>query len=77
MPEAEKKSVLQSFLEQLNDPLIYVLLAAALISVLLGEYSDAGIIAFVVCFECCGRRFAGGKSAAALDSLKQLMQLRS
>ncbi len=49
LPEAEKKSVLQSFLEQLNDPLIYVLLAAALISVLLGEYSDAGIIAFVVC----------------------------
>ena len=40
LPEAEKKSVLQSFLEQLNDPLIYVLLAAALISVLLGEYSD-------------------------------------
>ena len=25
LPEAEKKSVLQSFLEQLNDPLIYVL----------------------------------------------------
>ena len=58
LPEAEKKSVLQSFLEQLNDPLIYVLLAAALISVLLGEYSDAGIIAFVVCLNAAvGRKF--------------------
>ena len=74
LPEAEKKSVLQSFLEQLNDPLIYVLLAAALISVLLGEYSDAGIIAFVVCLNAAVGVLQEGKAQRALDSLKQLMQ---
>lgn len=77
LPEAEKKSVLQSFLEQLNDPLIYVLLAAALISVLLGEYSDAGIIAFVVCLNAAVGILQEGKAQRALDSLKQLMQPRA
>ena len=73
----KKKSVLQSFLEQLNDPLIYVLLAAALISVLLGEYSDAGIIAFVVCLNAAVGVLQEGKAQRALDSLKQLMQPRA
>jgi len=77
LPEAEKKSVLQSFLEQLNDPLIYVLLAAALISMLLGEYSDAGIIAFVVCLNAAVGVLQEGKAQRALDSLKQLMQPRA
>ena len=40
----QKKVGAAKLLEQLNDPLIYVLLAAALISVLLGEYSDAGLL---------------------------------
>ena len=35
LKEAKKKSALESFLEQLNDPLIYVLMAAAVISLLL------------------------------------------
>lgn len=69
--------MLQSFLEQLNDPLIYVLLAAALISVLLGEYSDAGIIAFVVCLNAAVGVLQEGKAQRALDSLKQLMQPRA
>ena len=49
LKETKKKSALESFLEQLNDPLIYVLMAAAVISLLLHEISDAAIIAVVVC----------------------------
>ena len=41
LKETKKKSALESFLEQLNDPLIYVLMAAAVISLLLHEISDA------------------------------------
>ena len=48
LKEPRKKTVVESFLEQLNDPLIYVLLAAAVISLLLHEVSDAVIIAVVV-----------------------------
>jgi Ca2+-transporting ATPase len=36
------------FLNQFTSPLIYILLAAALVTVLLREYTDAGVILFVV-----------------------------
>ena len=39
---------IQLFLEQLKDPLIYILLIAAVVSVFLGELSDAVIIGTVV-----------------------------
>ena len=47
MKSGRKKTLAESFLEQLCDPLIYVLLAAAAVSILLDELSDAIIIAVV------------------------------
>ncbi len=44
----KQKSLLKMFFEQLNDILIYILLAAAIISGVLGEISDALIIGIVV-----------------------------
>ena len=43
-----KKNMLKLFLEQLQDMLIYVLLAAAVITLVIGEYVDAFIILFVI-----------------------------
>ena len=40
---------LRILLRQLKSPLVYVLLAAALLSLLLGDPSDAGFIGFVLC----------------------------
>ena len=60
------KSLIHRFLEQLQDPLIYVLMVAAFVSVVLGEFSDAGIIAAVVLLNACvglvqeGEKGAGG-----------------
>ena len=48
MKAARKKTKIQLFLEQLKDPLIYILLIAAVVSVFLGELSDAVIIGTVV-----------------------------
>ena len=48
MRAARKKTKIQLFLEQLKDPLIYILLIAAVVSILLGEVSDALIIGTVV-----------------------------
>ena len=48
MKAPRKKTAIESFLEQLNDPLIYVLIVAAVVSVLLRELSDAIIIGVVV-----------------------------
>lgn len=72
LKEPRKKTVAESFLEQLNDPLIYVLLAAAVISLLLHEISDAVIIAVVVLMNAVVGMIQEGKAQKALDSLKKL-----
>lgn len=71
---ARKKTLLESFLEQLNDPLIYVLLAAAAVSLLLHEVSDAVIILAVVGMNAFVGVMQEGKAQKALDSLKKLTQ---
>ena len=48
LKEKRKETAVEMFWSQLNDPLIFVLLIAALVSILLGEYSDAMIIGTVV-----------------------------
>lgn len=73
MLEQEKtKSYPAMFLEQLNDPLIYILIAAAIISAVLGELSDTGIIISVVLINAIVGVIQEGKAKKALDALKKL-----
>lgn len=72
LKEPRKKTLVEGFLEQLNDPLIYVLLAAAAISLLLHEVSDAVIILVVVFLNAVVGLIQEGKAEKALDSLKKL-----
>ena len=72
MKGARKKTVLESFLEQLNDPLIYVLIVAAAVSIFLGEYSDAIIIGVVVLLNATVGVLQEGRARKALESLKKL-----
>ncbi|MBR5247671.1 MAG: cation-translocating P-type ATPase [Lachnospiraceae bacterium] len=72
MKEVQKKTLLDSFFEQLNDPLIYVLIGAAAVSVMLKEVSDAVIIGVVVFMNAIVGMVQEGKAQKALDSLKKL-----
>lgn len=72
MKAPRKKTAIESFLEQLNDPLIYVLLVAAAVSVFLGEISDAIIIGVVVILNAVVGVLQEGKAKRALESLKKL-----
>lgn len=74
LKEAAKRTPAEVFVGQLNDPLIYVLLAAAAISFLLHEISDALIILFVVLMNAFVGMMQEGKAQKALDSLKKLTQ---
>lgn len=70
MKAARKKTKKQLFLEQLKDPLIYILLIAAVVSVFLGELSDAVIIGTVVVVNALVGMLQEGKARKALEALK-------
>ncbi len=72
MKAAKKKTKIQLFLEQLKDPLIYILLIAAVVSILLGEVSDAVIIGTVVMVNALVGMLQEGKARKALEALRKL-----
>ena len=77
LEQEKKKSPGAAFLEQLNDPLICVLLVAALVSFLLHEISDAVIIGVVVLVNAVVGVIQEGKAQKALESLKKLTSPRA
>lgn len=72
LKKQKKKSMFRVFLEQLLDPLIYVLLVAAFVSVLLKEYSDAAIIVAVILLNALAGMIQEGKAKKALAALEKL-----
>ncbi|ELC8443009.1 calcium-transporting P-type ATPase, PMR1-type [Clostridium perfringens] len=68
----KKKTVLQQFLAQLKDVMIYILIIAAIISAFLGEISDALIIVLVVLINAIIGVVQESKAEKALDALKEL-----
>ncbi|MGN0141967.1 MAG: cation-translocating P-type ATPase [Roseburia sp.] len=72
LEEEAPKSVVASFFEQLNDPLIFILFVAAAISMLLHEFGDMAIILAVVLLNAVIGVIQEGKAKRALDALKEL-----
>jgi len=70
--EKKGKTKLQMFLSQLQDTLIYILFAAAAISVALHEVTDAIIILLVVLLNAVIGMVQESKAEAALEALKNL-----
>lgn len=70
--EKQRKTILQMFLAQLKDTMIYILFAAAAISVILHEVTDAVIILIVVLINAVIGVVQESKAEAALDALKNL-----
>jgi len=71
LPDAKVDGILKIFLRQFQSPLIYILIAAALIVLLLGEKVDATIIFMVLLFNAVVGTIQEGKAQNTLLALKK------
>ncbi|MBU3203509.1 calcium-translocating P-type ATPase, PMCA-type [Clostridium algidicarnis] len=67
-----KKTGIQIFMSQLKDPMIFILLVAALVSGIMGEISDAIIILLVIFINAIVGTVQESKAEKALEALKKL-----
>lgn len=72
LDEKKGKSLIQMFLGELNNALIYVLLAAAAITVYVGEYADSVIILLVVILNATIGVVQESKAEAAVEALQKM-----
>lgn len=72
LKDQEKKSVWQMIMEQLNDPLILILVVAMGISLMLHEVGDAIIIITVVVLNATVGIIQEGKAGKAVEALKKI-----
>ncbi|MBC8004783.1 MAG: cation-translocating P-type ATPase [Verrucomicrobia bacterium] len=73
----QKKSILQMFVAQLKDWLIYVLFAAVIITIFLGEYIDAIIILLVIILNAVLGVVQEVKAGNAIEALQKMSSPKS
>ncbi|WP_307426539.1 cation-translocating P-type ATPase [Pseudarthrobacter defluvii] len=74
LPRSHSGSIARKLGRQFNNPLIYVLLAAAAVTVFLGEFLDAGVILAVVLVNTLIGFVQEVRAEAALDALHSLVR---
>lgn len=72
LAEGKKKTVIQRFLEQMKDPMVIVLIAAAIISGIAAEIADAVIILMVVVLNSILGVVQEGKAEKAIEALARM-----
>jgi len=77
LPEAPRRGPLVRLLLQLHNPLIYVLLAAAAVTLWLAHFIDAGVIVGVVVVNAVIGFVQEGKAERALDAVRAMLASRA
>jgi magnesium-transporting ATPase (P-type) len=73
LPEPPKPGILRRLLKHFNDLLIYILLAAAGVTALLGHWVDTGVILAVVVINAVIGFVQEGKGEQALEGLRKML----
>ena len=73
LPPPPKRSALRRFLVQFHNLLIYVLLAAGVVTLLLGHFTDAGVIVGVVVVNAIIGFVQEGKAEQALEAVRAML----
>ena len=73
LPEGAKRGPLMRFLQQFDNILVYVLLAAGFVKLMLGLWLDASIITGVVILNALLGFLQEGKAEQALESIRNML----
>lgn len=73
LPETKEESALQRLLRQFNDPMIYVLIGAAVVTAILGLIIDTVVITAVVLINGLVGFFQEGKAADAMAAIREML----
>lgn len=73
IPAAPPKARMTILLEQFKSPLVYILFASCVIVALLGEWVDAGVIAFVVALNAGIGAYQEGRAQDTLAALRRFV----
>ena len=73
LPEGRRRGPLMRFLAQVNNILVYVLLAAGFVKLMVGLWLDAGVIFGVVVINALLGFIQEGKAEKALDSIRNML----
>ncbi len=75
--EEKKESKVVIFLRQFDNPLVYILIVASIITFFMGDYLDSGIIAGIIFINGLLGFFQELKAQASLEALKNLTQTKT
>ncbi|HJE10942.1 MAG TPA: cation-transporting P-type ATPase [Corynebacterium glutamicum] len=77
LPQTPPETVWQRLFRQVNDPMIYVLIAAAVLTAFLGHWTDTIVIGAVVIINMMVGFIQEGKAADALASIRNMLSPES
>jgi len=77
LPEQKPPAFWQILLRQFVSPLIYILVLAAVVSIVIGDYEDAAFIAAVLAVNAGVGAFQEWKAEQSSRALKRLLQVRA
>lgn len=77
IPQPRSKSLFSIFLSQFLNPLIYILIVAAVISILSGDYSDAIFIAAIIIINALLGTYQEQRAENSAQALQKMVKVRS
>ena len=76
LPKEKQKTIFEVFLNSINDPIIYVLLVAAVLSFIVGEALDGFAILFIILVDAVVSTIQEIKAEKNSEALKNLIKVR-